>query len=134
MNPFAEELIQLNEKHRETVNGPTRSKFMMFTALSIMDAYKMQALNKPVATTEAEFLDMCKRWFWEAQEALQKQPTPVLEAPAEKRDCSNCKNRCMDLEPYCAVLNPPFGQTLKHGKPVACGDAGRLWELDTRGK
>lgn len=53
--------------------------------------------------------------------------------------CTNCGNRCMDmdLDPYCAAVNKPWGQVLHRGVPKECLDEDgkrRLWVLDERGK
>lgn len=52
-----------------------------------------------------------------------------------KQDCSNCGNRCMDMDmdPYCAAVNKPWGRVLFRGKPEECGPESRLWEPDVRG-
>lgn len=52
-----------------------------------------------------------------------------------KNDCDNCLNRCMDMDmdPYCAAVNRPWGQTLRK-IPIECGDNRVLWKLDTRPK
>lgn len=51
-----------------------------------------------------------------------------------ERKCENCANRCMDMDmdPYCAAVNPPFGTTLIRGRVPECGDEAKLWELDRR--
>ena len=53
---------------------------------------------------------------------------------SEKKDCDNCGNRCMDmdLDPYCAAVNQPFGRVLFRGKPKECGPDSKLWTEDTR--
>lgn len=57
----------------------------------------------------------------------------------EEKQCNNCVHRCMDmdLEPYCAAVNKPFGQTLTRPRPRQCAGASGtvylLWEKDTRG-
>ena len=52
----------------------------------------------------------------------------------EKKDCDNCGNKCMDMDmdPYCAAVNIPFGRVLFRGKPPECGPESKLWEPDTR--
>lgn len=52
----------------------------------------------------------------------------------DQRDCNNCGNRCMDMDmgPYCAAVNEPWGQTLSRGKPKECGPESKLWVLDER--
>lgn len=54
----------------------------------------------------------------------------------KKKDCSNCGNRCMDmdLDPYCSAVNKPWGQVLHRGKPKECGPESKLWVIDTRDK
>lgn len=55
---------------------------------------------------------------------------------AHERDCRNCGNRAMepsDMNPYCCVVNRPWGKALHTGKPVECGPESRLWVEDTRG-
>jgi len=56
----------------------------------------------------------------------------------EEPSCQNCQNRCMDMDltPYCAVVNVPWGQALHRETPKEClGEDGkrRLWVLDQRG-
>lgn len=38
----------------------------------------------------------------------------------------------MDMDPYCAVVNLPWGRVLHRGKPEECGEESKLWTLDTR--
>lgn len=38
----------------------------------------------------------------------------------------------MDLDPYCAAVNKPWGQTLSRGIPKECGPELKLWERDLR--
>lgn len=54
----------------------------------------------------------------------------------EEKGCDNCINRCMDmdLDPYCAAVNKPWGLVLYRGHPKECGEARVLWEQDTRTK
>lgn len=62
-----------------------------------------------------------------------------MSAP-EKRDCSTCLNRCMDmdLDPYCAadevLKKHPFGLALYRGVPAECLKEGvrTLWQEDSR--
>lgn len=51
-----------------------------------------------------------------------------------KRDCDNCGSRCMDMDmgPYCAAVNRPWGQVLYRGKPSECGESSKLWAEDKR--
>jgi hypothetical protein len=53
-----------------------------------------------------------------------------------ERDCNGCGNRCMDMDmdPYCAAVNRPWGRVLHRGKPKECGPESKLWEADTRGQ
>jgi hypothetical protein len=50
------------------------------------------------------------------------------------RGCSTCGNRCMDmdLEPYCAAVNKPWGRVLYRGIPEECGAEYKLWTEDER--
>lgn len=52
----------------------------------------------------------------------------------DAKGCENCINKCMDmdLDPYCAAVNKPWGKVLYSGKPEECGPENKLWELDTR--
>jgi len=52
----------------------------------------------------------------------------------EERGCGSCINCCMDmdLDPYCAAVNKPWGRVLFRGKPAECGPENKLWEKDTR--
>jgi len=52
----------------------------------------------------------------------------------DERSCHNCLNQCMDmdLDPYCAAVNKPWGLVLHRGKPKECGPESKLWEKDTR--
>lgn len=54
----------------------------------------------------------------------------------QKKGCDNCGNRCMDmdLDPYCAAVNKPWGLSLCGPKPKECGPENKLWEPDTRGR
>lgn len=51
-----------------------------------------------------------------------------------EKGCRNCGNCCMDMDmnPYCAVVNEPWGQALYTGKPKECGPESKLWEKDMR--
>lgn len=51
------------------------------------------------------------------------------------KSCETCSNRCMDMEmdPYCAAVNKPYGQILHGGRPLECARF-ELWEKDTRSK
>lgn len=53
-----------------------------------------------------------------------------------QKSCNNCQNRCMDMDmdPYCAAVNRPWGQVLYSGIPKECGPSLTLWQIDTRGK
>lgn len=59
-----------------------------------------------------------------------------------EKNCRNCINCCMepsDMNPYCAVVNKPWGHSLtKLPRPKECagekGDDYKLWEEDTRGR
>lgn len=53
---------------------------------------------------------------------------------AVAKGCTTCENRCMDmdLDPYCSVVNPPWGRSLWTGKPQECGEENKLWVLDSR--
>jgi len=56
-----------------------------------------------------------------------------------KKDCNNCGNcgNCcmdMDMDPYCAAVNAPWGRVLCRGKPEECGAESKLWEPDNRRK
>ena len=66
---------------------------------------------------------------------LRSVPPPTSEKEKEK-GCDTCGNRCMDmdLDPYCAAVNQPWGQVLYRGKPKECGPESKLWVLDDRGK
>ena len=54
----------------------------------------------------------------------------------ETKDCNSCVNRCMDMDmdPYCAAVNKPWGRVLFRGTPNECLKEGvhTLWEKDTR--
>jgi hypothetical protein len=52
----------------------------------------------------------------------------------EVKGCDNCGNRCMDMDmdPYCAAVNKPWGLVLHRGKPPECGDESKLWKADER--
>jgi hypothetical protein len=52
----------------------------------------------------------------------------------QKKDCDNCGNRCMDMDmdPYCAAVNKPYGLVLWQGKPKECGPESKLWQPDQR--
>jgi hypothetical protein len=51
-----------------------------------------------------------------------------------KRDCDTCVNKCMDMDmdPYCAAVNKPWGRVLFRGIPEECGPTRKLWSIDTR--
>lgn len=51
-----------------------------------------------------------------------------------EKDCDNCENKCMDMDmdPYCAAVNKPFGTVLHRGKPKECGPESLLWKRDGR--
>jgi hypothetical protein len=57
----------------------------------------------------------------------------------EEKQCDNCLYRCMDMgmDPFCAAVDKPYGQTLTKPRPKLCsGVSGKeyhLWEKDTRG-
>lgn len=63
-----------------------------------------------------------------------------LEEPTDRstvhRSCNNCLNKCMDMDmdPYCSVVNKPWGRVLRLGHPIECGDGFALWQLDTRNR
>jgi hypothetical protein len=66
--------------------------------------------------------------------SLSKTTTP--EGKVEK-SCRTCINCCMDMDmdPYCAVVNKPYGLNLtRNPRPPECGEEYKLWERDTRGK
>lgn len=50
------------------------------------------------------------------------------------KHCNDCGNRCMDMDmnPYCAAVNKPWGQVLFRGRPEECGPDGKLWVPDSR--
>lgn len=52
----------------------------------------------------------------------------------EEKGCDSCANKCMDMDmdPYCAAVNPPFGRVLWQGKPAECGPDSLLWKKDDR--
>ncbi len=52
---------------------------------------------------------------------------------AVTKSCSNCLNRCMDMDmdPYCAAVNKPYGLTLRRGRAPQCANF-ELWQKDTR--
>ncbi len=72
MNPFTEELAALNERHRDDVNAPTRSLAMIQTALIVTDGFKMNETKTANGLTEAEFLALCKRAYWQARAIWQE--------------------------------------------------------------
>lgn len=39
----------------------------------------------------------------------------------------------MDMDPYCAAVNKPWGQVLYRGRPQECGEF-TLWEKDIRSR
>ncbi len=51
-----------------------------------------------------------------------------------KKSCDSCDNKAMDMDmdPYCAAVNPPWGRVLHRGKPEECGPESKLYVLDTR--
>lgn len=51
-----------------------------------------------------------------------------------ERSCNTCLNKCMgmDMDPYCAAVNKPWGQTLTRPRPAECGPEYKLWVLYTR--
>jgi len=53
------------------------------------------------------------------------------------KTCLNCENRCMDmdLDPYCAAFNKPYGLIL-HKAKEQCIVEGKLtrWQRDRRGE
>lgn len=57
----------------------------------------------------------------------------MREAVAE-RSCMNCGNRCMDMDmdPYCAAVNKPWGTALSRGPVKECGPDLKLWVMDER--
>ena len=60
---------------------------------------------------------------------------PEEEPKEPEKSCHTCANRCMDMDmdPYCAAVNQPWGQNLARGKPRECGEASLLWAPDLRG-
>lgn len=50
------------------------------------------------------------------------------------RECNTCGQRAMDMDmdPYCAAVNQPYGQRLSRGRPQECGPDAKLWQIDTR--
>lgn len=52
----------------------------------------------------------------------------------EQKSCDTCENKAMDMDmdPYCAAVNHPWGATLCRGKPKECGPESLLWKKDGR--
>jgi len=66
-----------------------------------------------------------------------KRLLPVVsyeEVPLDKRSCSGCLDRCMDMDmdPYCTAVNLPWGKVLTRGRPEECGEQYLLWQKDIR--
>jgi hypothetical protein len=53
---------------------------------------------------------------------------------APERSCDSCGNKSMDMDmdPYCAAVNLPWGKVLHRGRPEECGPDGKLYVLDVR--
>jgi hypothetical protein len=58
----------------------------------------------------------------------------IPDNPEITKSCSNCINQCMDMDmdPYCASVNKPWGKFLYRGHPEECGPEHKLWKKDTR--
>lgn len=144
LKSFTAELEQLNEKYRQLLNAPTRSINMLQMALLVTDGFKVSVHPNNEVLTEGEFLQLAKEAYWKTRQQLQAgpglaqraegpTPAPVEEQPVQKK-CENCCNRCMDMDmdPYCAAVNKPYGRMLYSGRPPECGDDFKLWERDPR--
>lgn len=66
--------------------------------------------------------------------SLLNKPCAACGGTGEERSCANCANQCMDMDmdPYCAAVNEPWGQVLYRGKPGECGPENKLWKKDER--
>ncbi len=104
-------------------------------------AYRLDADRAHV-----QFDDGTNGEFASAELSLRKVVTITTEEkwkpPEEKpltgiKTCNTCQNRCMDMDmdPYCAAVNKPWGKVLHRGIPKECKDDDgelKLWVKDTR--
>ena len=69
---FSQALEELNnEWETRGVNLSTRANMMIMMSLLQVDIYKIANVPGNKALTEKEFLELCKRVYWQTRESLQ---------------------------------------------------------------
>jgi hypothetical protein len=79
---FAEALQKLNEEYdAKGVNTPTRVNSMLQVGLMHADAFKIANTKGHLRSvlSEAEFLAIAKRIYWQTRASIQAEPAPKLE-------------------------------------------------------